>query len=90
MTTTAIPGQTVRSRGKTSERLKRLRWWAKSVGIPKARYRAAQYLDYGKTNFQTVAALSSFTAAGFVHSVFSGLIVMGVCWGALEVKTKGT
>jgi hypothetical protein len=41
-------------------------------------------------NIYTVFGLTCFTAAGFIHSVFTGLIVMGVCWFALELKTRGT
>lgn len=39
-------------------------------------------------NFYTMAGLSFFSAAGYVHSLFTGLIVTGVSFLVLEWRVR--
>jgi hypothetical protein len=65
------------------------RYWVKNYAIPYARFKVKTYSREVKGNVYTVFGLVCFSAAGYVHSLFAGLIVTGACWFALELKTRG-
>jgi hypothetical protein len=68
----------------------KFRYWSKNYAIPFAKARARHYASGLKSNVYSVFGLVCFCAAGYVHSLFAGLIVTGASWFALELKTRGT
>lgn len=79
-----------RSPSKWRLRYDKARTWTKRTAIPFAKFKVREYAREAKSNIYTVFGLTCFAAAGFVHSVFTGLIVTGCCWLALELKARGT
>lgn len=75
---------------KWQHRRNRFRQWSKSYAIPFAKARTKHYASGIKSNIYSVFGLVCFCAAGYVHSLFAGLIVTGASWFALELKTRGT
>jgi hypothetical protein len=68
----------------------KFRHWRHNYALPFAKARAQHYASGIQNNIYTVFGLVCFCAAGYVHSLFAGLIVTGASWFALELKTRGT
>ena len=66
----------------------KVRYLAGSV-VPAMRVKTRITLRGLQDQAYTLLGLGCFSAAGFEHSVFTGTIVLGISWFALEVKTKG-
>lgn len=88
--TLPVPSPSLRERWEgTKKRYQRLRHHARTEWAPRVTYGSRASLRHLQENAYTMLGMASFDAAGFVHSVFTGLLVTGATFLVMELKTRG-